>query len=129
MFASLSTPGSGRRFAAASAPADVNVLCEQVMAVLREPSVLSKNARLQTASFALLRQVAQAEGPGRFRLPALDGDAVVTVTHVEELRPVAGRPGQFRGTLRVNPRRGEPQSWLFTLIRGNLAVTAEPGNY
>lgn len=99
------------------------------MAVLREPSVLSKNARLQTASFALLRQVAQAEGPGRFRLPALDGDAVVTVTHVEELRPVAGRPGQFRGTLRVNPRRGEPQSWLFTLIRGNLAVTAEPGNY
>lgn len=129
MFASLSALSSGRRFAAASASADVDALCEQVMAVLREPPALGRNARLQTASFALLRQVAQAEGPGRFRLPALDGDAVATVTHVEGLSPVAGRPGQFRGTLRVNPRRGEPQSWLFTLIRGSLAVTAEPGNY
>lgn len=129
MLASLSALSSGRRLAAASASADVDALCEQIMAVLREPPGLGKSARLQTASFALLRQVAQAEGPGRFRLPALDGDAVITVTHVEELRPVAGRPGQFRGTLRVNPRRGEPQSWLFTLIRGKLAVTAEPGNY
>lgn len=129
MFATLATRGTGTARAAAVLTADTDALCEQVMAVLREPPALGRNARLQTASFALLRQVAQAEGPGRFRLSALDGDAVVTVTHVEELSAVAGRPGRFRGSLRVNPRRGTPQSWLFTLTRGHIQVAAEPGNY
>lgn len=129
MLVSLSASGPDCLLDTVPQAPGLNALCERVMSVLREPSAQGKNARLQTASFALLRQVAQAEGPGRFRLAALDGDAVVAVTCIEELTPVTGRPGHFRGSLRVNPRRGSPQSWLFALAHERIIVTAEPGNY